>query len=116
MSTNYYWYKAKVCTCCKRIYEPIHIGLRTAGWNFSLHVIPELDINTLKDWERLWNTEGSYILDEYGSTITAKDMLAIVKGTNLHKPTNLRKAPVDRKYCIGHAEGGHYSYCIGDFS
>lgn len=78
MGTNYYLHQSeqKVCPTCGHdsTPEPLHIGKSSAGWCFSLHVIPEKGINDLPDWERLWSQPGARIVDEYGVQHDAKEM------------------------------------------
>ncbi len=81
MGTNYYWHEKPPCECCKRAYEPKHIGKSSMGWCFSLHVIPDEDINDLPDWERIW-ASGGYIEDEYGKRISIPDMRLIIMARN----------------------------------
>lgn len=50
MGTNYYLHTKPDCECCGRGFEPLHIGKSSGGWCFSLHVMPEDNINTLDDW------------------------------------------------------------------
>ena len=76
MGTNYYLHledKPK-CESCGRETEPLHIGKSSYGWVFSLHVIPEKGINSLQDWEKLWNSKGAKIQDEYSDDISPEEM------------------------------------------
>jgi hypothetical protein len=73
MGTNYYHHKEPACQLCGHKNEDRHIGKSSGGWCFSLHVYPEEGISDLADWEREWIS--GYITDEYGETVSAKDML-----------------------------------------
>jgi hypothetical protein len=78
MGTNYYLYEKQnepcpTCGHCDEA-EPLHIGKSSAGWCFSLHVIPERGINDLEDWEALWSRPGCVIKNEYGETLTPDEM------------------------------------------
>ena len=73
MGTNYYLYEgSEACPTCKRPFEPLHIGKSSAGWCFSLHVIPEEGINTLDDWRTRWGTPGTIIRRSAGVTVTPR--------------------------------------------
>ncbi len=80
MGTNYYLYDKPPCKECGRPYEAKHIGKSSAGWCFSLHVIPEDGINDLEDWEKLWNQYDTEIMDEYGNPLAPSEMLSIITG------------------------------------
>lgn len=77
MGTNYYFLPASAGPCehCGRSDsdEELHIGKSSAGWCFSLHIIPEKGINDLADWVELFPT--GKIRDEYGQAVTAEDMV-----------------------------------------
>ena len=143
MGTNYYLHDKPDCECCGRPYEPKHIGKSSAGWCFSLHVMPEDGINTLDDWRRLWSTPGAYILDEYGRSVPAADMEdwitkrgrdsdwsdprrwsgpfgysseAEFHARNMSErgPNGLLRHQIGR-HCIAHGEGT-WDYIVGEFS
>lgn len=78
MGMNYYLHRDHACQCCKRPYEPLHIGKSSIGWCFSLHVIPELGINDLEDWQKLWDEPNATILNEYGEPVRKEMMLKII--------------------------------------
>lgn len=92
MGTNYYYETAggNVCEHCGRgdESEKLHIGKSSAGWAFSLHVIPERGLNTLEDWQKLWVT-GGQIRDEYGEHVTPEEMLTEI--TQRSHPKGLRR-------------------------
>jgi hypothetical protein len=74
MGTNYYLYPRADCECCGRPFEPLHIGKSSAGWCFSLHVIPEDGINGFESWQELWNRPGSVIRNEYNRELSVSEM------------------------------------------
>ena len=78
MGTNYYYIEDSPCECCKREYEPIHIGKNSFGWVFTLHIIPVLNINNLEDWFMKLNNPNSIIEDEYGERISLDKFKIIV--------------------------------------
>lgn len=132
MGTNYYLHEKDDCPCCKRGYDPLHIGKSSWGWCFSLHVILKENINTLDDWRGRWSKDGVVIRDEYGDTITADQMNEIItnrshpepntwtaieyqRNQSAPGPNNLVRHVVDHRHCIGHGDGT-WDYITGDFS
>jgi hypothetical protein len=101
MGTNYYYHEKPPCECCDRPFEPLHIGKSSAGWCFSLHVIPEQDINSLDDWRRKWLARG-VIIDENGRKVTPEQMLDVI--TNRSHPRGLSRHEVG-PHCVAHGEG-----------
>lgn len=93
MGTNYFYEtgSAAPCPTCGRAYgaQRLHIGKASAGWTFSLHIIPEQDIRSLEDWQRVWATGAGQIRDEYGEFIPVPEMLEII--TQRSHPTGLRR-------------------------
>jgi len=123
--------------------EGLHIGKSSAGWCFSLHVIPEMGINNLDDWKRYFAIDGSKIIDEYGCNHTVEEMLDRIEnrkscvpiteeslGLSLGNykdvadfyeknqaepgPNNLLRHKVDGGHCIGNGEGT-WDYITGEF-
>ena len=87
MGTNYYWYPADQpipCITCGHAedYTKFHIGKSSAGWCFSLHIIPDLNTNSLEDWIANFYLKGSYILDEYGDKVSPEEMMDIIVRRN----------------------------------
>ena len=78
-----------------------------------MHVIDELGIRTLDDWESQWDKPGSFILDEYGERITPFEMRDIITKRKWHNGT--KRHNVDGRFCIGNGPGT-YDYIVGDFS
>lgn len=79
MGTNYYWTETKnQCSHCGRAdtVREIHIGKSSAGWCFSLHVMPDAGIRNLEDWKALFLTPESFIKDECGERITPNEMIS----------------------------------------
>ena len=109
MSTNYYLHEKPDCECCGRPFERLHIGKSSAGWCFSLHVIPKAGINTLNDWRALWSAPGAHIRDEYGDLVPPDDLEIVItqRGDNPRRHKD--------RYCVGHGEGP-WDYIVGDFS
>lgn len=93
MGTNFYYTKPyNPCVTCGHDpnAETLHIGKSSAGWCFSLCIHPTLKINTLEDWNSLWQSGGS-IRDEYGDPVSVEDMIDRI--TNRQCVTDWAKAP-----------------------
>ena len=105
---------------------------------FALRVYPELGINTLDDWKKLFAEANNSILNEYGTTVSASEMIDWItnrswkKRENCHLlykswddfhqrnhsefgPNNLLRSKIDGDRCIGHGEGT-WDYFINEFS
>lgn len=146
MGTNYYLVRdgANKCEHCGRSdnQEKIHIGKSSAGWCFSLHVIPEMNINSLDDWKR--ELVSGTIKNEYGDTIPFYELIAnitdrghgvpfeerewgggfhpYINEADFHAKNHSQRGPngmlrhrIDGAHCVGHGEGT-WDYIIGDFS
>jgi hypothetical protein len=142
MGTNYYLHQKPDCGCCGRPCEPLHIGKSSAGWCFSLHVMPDEGINTLDDWRRLWAAHGAYIRDEYDERVSIADMELIItarrcgwgdwndtewrppyyenerdfhdKNQSERGPNGLLRHRIGR-YCVSHGNGT-WDCIVGEFS
>ena len=135
MSTNYYA-KTNVCEHCNR-FDELHIGKSSAGWCFSLHVIPERGLNTWDDWKSLLSLPSTSIRDEYDNDVlfcgledTVTNRACGEKGpcptgyeswAHFHSvneseygPNGLFRARIG-DHCIGHGEGT-WDYIPGEFS
>lgn len=135
MGTNYYLHSQvqPPCPCCQRPYEdePLHIGKSSAGWCFSLHVIPDMGLNTLEDWQRRWVDLDVMIRDECGDPIEPGRMTEIVcdrtgsrsvnhpawyaQNSAVPGPKGLARHAVDGVHCIGHG-AGTWDLIAGEFS
>lgn len=117
MGTNYYLHEQEPCECCKRPFPELHIGKSSAGWCFSLHVIPEEGINSLTDWIERWSKPGVYIVDEYGQRIDTASML----DTITKRSWKSRHPWTDHDYAMNHAVKGPHGlarhrigpHCLG---
>ena len=110
MGMNYYLEEKSPCECCGREYPSLHIGKSSAGWVFSLHVIPG-EIESLDHWKERWSKEGVRIINEYGNAITPDEMLLVI--TNRSHPRGLLRH--DGSHVLGHGEGT-WDYITGEFS
>ena len=132
MGTNYYLHQKPDCECCGRSFDPLHIGKSSGGWCFSLHVIPEDNINDLDDWRVLWNAPGSFIKNEYGEKVSVANMEDIITNRSWAKipsdgatwykknqaepgPNCLARSMVDGRHCIKHGTGT-WDCITGEFS
>ena len=131
MGTNYYLH-TEVCECCNRPKDKIHIGKSSAGWHFSLHVLPENGINDLADWEPLIRDQKNKIVDEYGTEHTSEAMLKNITERKLGEPNKWDAETYRRNYaepglnglarhsfrderCVKHG-AGTWDCITGDFS
>ena len=79
MGTNFYAVDdGDACPTCGAGTEELHIGKRSAGWNFMLHIIPEKGLLEPEDWYAYWEANNIVIYDEYGRVIPYDDMLHII--------------------------------------
>jgi len=137
MGTNYYLHLDPATR------EPsvLHIGKSSAGWCFSLHVIPQLRLNTLEDWKaefalgRIFDTDDEP-MDE---PISIEEMLGVItkrawpheKSNNWYDQNGAEPGPnglarhrigpgrdamgIDpNSGCCGHGEGT-WDYIRGEF-
>lgn len=112
MGVNYFCsLGVEPCPCCGHQPETeLHIGKSSNGWAFSLHVIPEREINSLGDWKKLWAKPGVVIRDEYDQTLSVERMLDVItnRGGDHSRgwgSTLVARHVVDREHCIGRGEG-----------
>lgn len=99
MGCNYYWLKEK-CGHCDQQPEPIHIGKSSAGWCFSLHVIPEKGISDLYDWLKKLES-GGHIEDEYGDPVTIAELMDRIT----KRKGDLQRHPLNESHVHSHGEG-----------
>lgn len=132
MGTNYYLHTKSPCETCGRHDDPLHIGKSSAGWCFSLHVMPEDGINDLADWVRLWSEPSARIINEYGDEVTAEEMMQTITDRFWQKnctlpplwysqndaepgPNGLARHRLDHRHCIQHG-AGTWDCIVGEFS
>lgn len=135
MGTNFYAVRLESAPCetCGRydVAEKLHIGKSSAGWCFSLHIIPEMGINTLDDWKAFLSQPRVMIEDEYGAPWGLQELLdritkrgrsdevrwsdeMLSKNHAERGPQNLVRHKIGYG-CIGHGEGA-WDYITGEFS
>lgn len=110
MSTNYYLIEPTPVGSGKSD-GPLHIGKSSVGWCFSLHVIPELNLLSLKEWEARWNARGAVIENERGESVSPSEMKDCI--TNRPYPRELQRNSLTPNVTHGR---GSYDYVKGDFS
>lgn len=106
MGTNYYLHR-NTCEHCGRSDERIHIGKSSAGWCFSLHVIPG-EIESLEDWEEAWPS--GIIKDEYDEIVSPEEMKKTITERDEFKAKRH-----EGRFCAGHGDGP-WDLVEGDFS
>lgn len=108
MGTNFE-IETNICPVCGRPEQKLHIGKLSAGWVFQLHVIPELGINDLEDWKRVFRTGTVRITDEYGESATIEEM-----ETYITEGVKYKHAVVDGYRILANCDG--YDLQVGEFS
>jgi len=131
MTTNYYAVNTETG-------EELHIGKKSYGWCFALHVIPEQNLNNLDDWIDILNGTYYEIINEYGDLLSLSQLLNIIVNEpddlcesqfvlhgseekfhethySMRYNSKLVRARIDNNFCIGHG-AGPYDYVIGNFS
>jgi hypothetical protein len=100
----------------------IHIGKSSAGWCFSLHVIPEMGIMNLNDWIDRFLDPDRIIVDEYQETVSWDKMIRVITQRKGQAPLDYAdpgpNGPSRHKIghgCLGHGEGT-WDYVVGEFS
>jgi hypothetical protein len=113
MGTNYYLHLRDDCPTCGRAFEGMHIGKSSAGWCFSLHVMPDEGIYDVQDWQYLWDSSETHIKDEYGRRVTVDEMETIIccRQWNGQHP---QRHEIDG-FCVGHGQGT-WDLIDGEFS
>jgi len=97
MGTNYYLQKAK-CKHCGRRDDDLHIGKHSRGWAFLLHVYDPSPKN-LKEWIEMFIKDDNTIVDEYGHSLTAGEMLDII--CTLNKDENKVRWHIGHEFIRG---------------
>lgn len=82
MGTNYYFEpEGETTPCCECGQDrPVrkHIGKRSAGWVFLLHIYPSEHIEELTGWKIYWNNHPGRIVNEYGERLTHDELEGII--------------------------------------
>lgn len=137
MGTNYYW-QTLPCPTCQQVQDKWHIGKSSAGWCFSVHIMPDKGIQTLGDWQKQWES-GGQIVNEYGEIVAINDILTTItkrrwdrswedqawfgyrneaefhaRNESERGPNGLLRHKIGR-FCVGHGVGP-WDYMQGEFS
>ncbi len=140
MGTNYYsvrrgfdYESAESFWDIRGTEDCIHIGKSSLGWCFSLHVVPEMGINTFEDWIRMFIEPDRIIINEYHEVVPFDRMMGVITARSRKEPCTWDQESLDRNHaepgpnnlvrhridpengCVGHGEGT-YDYITGDFS
>lgn len=101
----------------------LHIGKSSGGWCFSLHVIPERGINSLRDWIEVFIDPERVIINEYREEIGLEEMMRVITQRSRPPGNEWDQATLDRNCaepgpnnlvrhrmdqdlnCVGHGEG-----------
>lgn len=115
MGTNYYVKtNEKVFENGFDVDEILHVGKSSYGWYFSLHVIPEKGINTLRDWLPI--LQNGVIHNEYGETISYENMLYTIKRDEVPElgMWGMLRLDIDEPHRIHHKDSISTTY-IGEY-
>ena len=82
--------------------KELHIGKSSSGWVFSLRVHEDCGILSLYDWLPILLDKDNRIFDEYGSHITAEELLKRITVRSRAEPVNWSKDDWE----MNHAEPG----------
>ena len=121
MGTNYYLHKESPSKCVTCNHDPhsqvLHIGKSSYGWCFSLHIIPEMGINSLEDWITEWGKPNTKILNEYDEEVLPEDMIKIIttRGPGRWCPEGMELHRSIGDHCVGHGSGS-WDLIVGDFT
>lgn len=118
MGTNYY-VRENACPTCHHSEDKIHIGKSSAGWCFSLHVIPERGLNSLDDWMAFLMDPKHPIFNEYGVAVKFENLMDTI--TKRSWPTTREKPSGYKNWADFHAQNqsvpgpeGLVRHAIGD--
>lgn len=117
MGTNFYWRadSPRCETCNQRLPDHglpprLHVGKRSAGWKFHVHIHPEQGIRSWADWkDRLTETSG-LLRDEYGRTINVEAFIRDVE--DLQARTDTRHGDLYQ----GSVDDQGYAITASDFT
>lgn len=127
MGTNYYATYTSTSFLGEKE-EALHIGKDSKGFAFGLHVIPEMGLNSLEDWqEKILRHPAITIKDGYGDTISYEELLKIITQRDFGNVSEGRdgwsvlksgekflRHTITDENCIGHGPGS-WDYIPGEF-
>jgi hypothetical protein len=141
VGTNYYLYTKGTLLdrLADKQEDEIHIGKSSGGWCFGLRVHPELGINSLTDWYRVWRRNKNIIKNEYGADVSIAEMISAITERKWNRrpfqrsanyvnenqflaqnhaeygPNGLLRHKIDGHHCIAHGPGT-WDLMKGEFS
>ena len=80
----------------------LHIGKSSYGWHFSLCIYPELGINDLDDWKKLFSEYEIY--DEYDRLVSTDEMLETITNRYDKEFLELGQEAFEAKVVANHNE------------
>ena len=92
MGTNYYAHTSASDT------EGLHIGKKSAGWDFLFHAIPEKGLTTVAAWRKLLAKAGAYVTDEYGQRLSVGEFFEMATARPVDTAPKLRAHSDMRAY------------------
>ena len=111
MGTNFYLMQAQ-CQHCGRHGERLHIGKRSSGWPFALHV--DSCHRCLDEWVAEFAKPGVVIKNEYDDELNPLDMLLIIVTWGFGATRGLRETEGAPNYPT--PPGATYRHSEGEFS
>ena len=84
MGTNYYAHTSASDA------EGLHIGKKSAGWDFLVHAIPEQGLTTAAAWRKSLAKAGTYVTDEYGQRIPVGEFFEMATARPVDTTPKLR--------------------------
>lgn len=88
----------------------INIGKSSSGWKFCLHIYPNHNINSFKDWHDILKNDEYIIVDEYNNVISLNEMINIItKKPGVYKKEDAGKI-IDNQYIVSEVGLLQHSY------
>lgn len=88
----------------------INIGKSSSGWKFCLHIYPNHNINSFKDWYDILKNDEYIIVDEYNRVINLNEMINIItKKPRVYKKEDTGKI-IDNQYIVSEVGLLQHSY------
>lgn len=88
----------------------INIGKSSSGWKFCLHIYPNHNINSFKDWYDILQNDEYIIIDEYNEEINKNEMINIItKKARVYKKEDTGKI-IDNQYIVSEVGLLQHSY------
>lgn len=88
----------------------INIGKSSSGWKFCLHIYPNHNINSFKDWHDILKIDEYMIVDEYNNVISLNEMINIItKKPKVYKKEDAGKI-IDNQYIVSEVGLLQHSY------